>query len=359
MLHLNAVSPSLDRAQGRGFEALKARVEHARSVFRQQAEAIAALAHRLDARFDRAVELMHATPGHVVISGMGKSGIIGQKIAATLASTGTPSFFVHPGDAYHGDLGMITAQNTVVLLSYSGETEEVTRLLPHLKRMRIPVIGLVGRMESTLAQQVDVALDVSVAQEVCPNNLAPTNSTLAALAMGDALAVALIRERSFGPHDFARFHPGGSLGRKLCSRVADLMLTESLSLLGPEDSVRDAVLALARGALGLAIVVDAAGRPMGVISEDDIRRALDASDAPLAAPVTAIMRTEVPVIEAGARIADAEERALVLDAGILVAVDESGEVVGVLDLRSSLGEHPGTRRVKSVENRLENRLEKR
>ena len=337
MLHLNAaVSPSLDRAQGRGFEALKARVEHARSVFRQQAEAIAALAHRIDARFDRAVELMHATPGHVVISGMGKSGLIGQKIAATLASTGTPSFFVHPGDAYHGDLGMITAQNTVILLSYSGETEEVIRLLPHLQRMRIPVIGLVGRMESTLARQVDVALDVSVIQEVCPNNLAPTNSTLAALAMGDALAVALIRERSFGPNDFARFHPGGSLGRRLCSRVADLMLTEPLPLLGPEDSLREAVLALARGSIGRAFVVDAERRPVGVISEEDIRRALDASDTPLATPVTKIMSSDVPVIEAGALLAEAEEKALLLGASILVVVDQSGEVVGTLDLRSSL-----------------------
>ncbi|HET6480683.1 MAG TPA: SIS domain-containing protein, partial [Actinoplanes sp.] len=165
MLHLKVESPLHASSSGRAMEELEARVERARAVFREQAAAIAALAQRIDDSFTRAVALLHATPGHVIVSGMGKSGLIGQKIAATLASTGTPSFFVHPAEAYHGDLGMITSQNTVVLLSYSGETEEVVRLLPHLRRMRVPLIGLVGRMDSTLAGQVDVALDVSVARE--------------------------------------------------------------------------------------------------------------------------------------------------------------------------------------------------
>lgn len=335
MLHLKADVPSFVPSSGRVMEAIEARVEQAREVFRQQAAAIAAMAQRIDDSFGRAVQLLHATPGHVVICGMGKSGLIGQKIAATLASTGTPSFFVHPAEAYHGDLGMITAQNTVVLLSYSGETEEVVRLLPHLRRMRVPLIGLVGCMDSTLAREVDVALDVSVAREACPNNLAPTSSTLAALAMGDALAVALIHERKFGPNDFARFHPGGSLGRRLCSHVSDLMRIAPLPLVRPQDSLRDAVLALAQGRFGLALAVDSTRKPLGIISESDLRTALETGDDPLSMPVSMIMRRDLPLIEASARMSEAEDKARQLDVEVLIATDEHGKVMGILDLRDT------------------------
>jgi arabinose-5-phosphate isomerase len=334
MLHLKAESPALAASSGRAVEVREARVEQAREVFRQQAAAIDALAQRIDDSFARAIELLHATPGHVIISGMGKSGLIGQKIAATLASTGTPSFFVHPAEAYHGDLGMVTAQNTVVLLSYSGETEEVVRLLPHLRRMRVPLIGLVGRMDSTLARQVDVALDVSVAREACPNNLAPTSSTLAALAMGDALAVALMHERKFGPHDFARFHPGGSLGRRLCSQVADVMRIAPLPLIRPQDPLREAVLALAQGRFGVALVVDPNRKPLGIITESDLRAALEAGDDPLSMPVSMIMSRNLPLIDAGARVSEAEDRARQLAVDVLVATDEHGKVVGLLDIRN-------------------------
>lgn len=334
MLHLKAESPSLAQSQGRVLEALEARVEQAREVLRQQAAAIAALAQRLDDSFDRAIELLHRTPGHVVISGMGKSGLIGQKIAATFASTGTPSFFVHPAEAYHGDLGMITAQNTVVLLSYSGETEEVVRLLPHLRRMRVPLIGLVGCMDSTLAREVDVALDVSVAREACPNNLAPTSSTLAALAMGDALAVALIHERKFGPHDFARFHPGGSLGRRLCSHVSDSMRIAPLPLLRPQDPLREAVLALAQGRCGIAVVVDPTRKPLGMISEHDLRTALETGEDPLSMPVSMIMGRELPLVDASARMSEAEDLARQFEVSTVVAIDEHGKVAGILDLRA-------------------------
>jgi arabinose-5-phosphate isomerase len=334
MLHLNVESPLHASSSGRFMEELEARVEQAREVFREQAAAITALAQRIDDSFARAVALLHATPGHVIVSGMGKSGLIGQKIAATLASTGTPSFFVHPAEAYHGDLGMITSQNTVVLLSYSGETEEVVRLLPHLRRMRVPLIGLVGRMDSTLARDVDVALDVSVAREACPNNLAPTSSTLAAMAMGDALAVALMHERKFGPHDFARFHPGGSLGRRLCAQVADAMRIAPLPLIRPQDPLREAVLALAQSRFGVALAVDPGRKPLGVISENHLRAALEAADDPLSMPVSMVMSRNLPLIDAGARMSEAEERARELGVDVLVVVDEHGRVVGLIDMRN-------------------------
>lgn len=334
MLHLKIESPLHASSSGRAMEVLEARVEQARDVFREQAAAIAALALRIDDSFVRAVELLHATPGHVIIAGMGKSGLIGQKIAATLASTGTPSFFVHPAEAYHGDLGMITSQNTVVLLSYSGETEEVVRLLPHLRRMRVPLIGLVGRMDSTLARHVDIALDVSVAREACPNNLAPTSSTLAALAMGDALAVGLIHERKFGPHDFARFHPGGSLGQRLCSQVADVMRIAPLPLIRPHDPLREAVLTLAQSRFGVTLVVDPSRKPLGIISESHLRTALEAADDPLSMPVSMIMSRNLPLIEASARMSEAEERARQCQADVLVVVDDHGKVVGLVDMRN-------------------------
>lgn len=334
MLHLN-VEPSLRASSSaQAMEELEDRVEQARAVFREQAAAIAALAQRIDGSFSRAIELLYGTPGHVIVSGMGKSGLIGQKIAATLASTGTPSFFVHPAEAYHGDLGMITVQNTVVLLSYSGETEEVVRLLPHLRRMRVPLIGLVGRMDSTLGRHVDVALDVSVAREACPNNLAPTSSTIAALAMGDALAVALMHERKFGPGDFARFHPGGSLGRRLCSHVADAMRIAPLPLIRPQDALREAVLALAQSRFGVAVVVDPSRKPLGIVSENHLRTALESSSDPLSMPVSMIMSRTVPLIEAGARMSEAEECARQLGVEVLVAIDEQGKVVGLVDLRN-------------------------
>ncbi|WP_428265146.1 KpsF/GutQ family sugar-phosphate isomerase [Haliangium sp.] len=333
-LRLEAVSLPSDLAQERHLDAPAERLGLVRDLFQQQADAIAALAHRIDERFERAIEYLYTTSAHVIVSGMGKSGIIGQKIASTLASTGTPSFFVHPADALHGDLGMITEKNAIILISYSGETEEVVRLLPHLHHIRIPVIALVGRLDSTLARQADVALDVSVAREVCPNNLAPTSSTLAALAMGDALAVALMHERKFGPHDFARFHPGGSLGRLLCSRVSKAMQTESLPTARPETPVREALFTLARSKLDVLAVLDRDGKLVGVLDEADLRRVFDAGGDPLAVPVSMVMRREQPIIEQDARIADAKARSRSLQTHIMWAVNREGKIVGALDLRN-------------------------
>ena len=198
-------------------------IQQGKRVLEIEARAIAALVDRLDERFAKAVDLLHRCPGKVVVSGMGKSGLIGQKIAATLASTGTPAFFVHPADGIHGDLGMLAKQDALLAISNSGETEEVIKLLPFMKRLNIPIISLTGRTQSTLAKNSDVVLDVSVSEEACPLGLAPTSSTTAALAMGDAVAIALLQKRGFKEEDFAQFHPGGALGRRLLFKVRDLM----------------------------------------------------------------------------------------------------------------------------------------
>lgn len=248
----------------------------ARTVFEEQAQALNALAANIGDDFARAVELIKNIKGRVVISGMGKSGIIGRKIAATLASTGTPSFFVHPGEAYHGDLGMITPDDLALLLSYSGETDEVIKLIPFLKHFAIPVISICGRAESKLARNSDVFLGIGVARETCPNNLAPTTSTTATLVMGDAIAIALMRVNNFQPHQFAVFHPGGSLGRRLLTRVRDVMHHDFPSS-DINDNIRSVIGDITRGQLGITVVTDN-GKLRGVVTDGDLRRAMYASD---------------------------------------------------------------------------------
>ena len=248
----------------------------ARRTLEIERDALAALLPRLDGGFTRACALLLACRGRVVVTGMGKSGHIGGKIAATLASTGTPAFFVHPGEASHGDLGMITRQDAVIAISYSGETAEVLTILPLLKRLGVPLIALTGKPGSTLARNADVHLDVSVAQEACPLNLAPTASTTAALAMGDALAVALLEARGFTPEDFAATHPGGALGRRLLLTVAELMHTgERIPKVAPDTMLPQALLEMTRKGLGMTAVVDAHNRALGVFTDGDLRRVLD------------------------------------------------------------------------------------
>ncbi|MBX6421193.1 MAG: KpsF/GutQ family sugar-phosphate isomerase [Nevskia sp.] len=248
----------------------------ARRTLEIERDALAALLPRLDGGFTRACALLLACRGRVVVTGMGKSGHIGGKIAATLASTGTPAFFVHPGEASHGDLGMITRQDAVIAISYSGETAEVLTILPLLKRLGVPLIALTGKPASTLARNADVHLDVSVAQEACPLNLAPTASTTAALAMGDALAVALLEARGFTPEDFAATHPGGALGRRLLLTVAELMHTgERIPKVAPDTMLPQALLEMTRKGLGMTAVVDAHNRALGVFTDGDLRRVLD------------------------------------------------------------------------------------
>ncbi|MBS1220563.1 MAG: D-arabinose 5-phosphate isomerase [Proteobacteria bacterium] len=250
--------------------------ELASRVLAIEAEAIVELAARIDDHFVRACQLMLACTGRIVVLGIGKSGHIGGKIAATLASTGTPAFFVHPAEASHGDMGMITAQDVVMALSNSGETDELLTLLPLIKRLGAPLIALTGNPASTLATTADVHLDVSVAQEACPLGLAPTASTTATLAMGDALAVALLEAHGFTAEDFARSHPGGRLGRRLLLLTDDVMHTgERMPCNTPDDLLKDALVEMSRKGLGTTVVVDEEQRVLGVFTDGDLRRALD------------------------------------------------------------------------------------
>jgi arabinose-5-phosphate isomerase len=245
----------------------------AERVLRVEAEAILALLPRLDERFDRAVATLRACTGRVIVTGMGKSGLIGRKIAATLASTGTPAHFLHPAEGVHGDLGMVAATDVVLALSNSGETDELLAILPMLKRLGVPLVLLTGQPKSTLARQSDVVLDVSVAEEACPMNLAPTSSTTAALAVGDALAMALLELRGLRPEDFAALHPRGTLGWRSLFRVADLMHTgDAVPVVEEQVKMKDVILEMTRKGLGMTTVVDGRGRLAGVITDGDLRR---------------------------------------------------------------------------------------
>lgn len=269
-------------------------VDAAREIFRVKAQALLRAADRLDEQFNKAVDAVLATRGRFVIAGVGKSGHVGSKMAATLASTGTPSFFMHPTEAFHGDLGMVKGIDTVLLISYSGETEEVVRLLPALKRLGVTIIAMTGQAASTLAREADIHLDVNVPREVCPHNLAPTTSTTLTIAMGDALAVALMTARDFKPEDFAERHPGGSLGRRLLNRARDLMRGKDLPVVAPTAPFSDVLNSMTAGRLGLTVVVDH-GRIAGVISDGDLRRVMQAHANPTSLKA-ADMMTSNPVI---------------------------------------------------------------
>ena len=242
-------------------------------VLRIEAEAILGLIPKLDERFERAVELLRGCAGRVIVTGMGKSGLIGRKIAATLASTGTPAHFLHPAEGVHGDLGMVARGDVVLALSNSGETDEALAILPPLKRLGVPILLLTGNPTSSLARQCEVVLDVSVPEEACPMNLTPTSSTTAALAVGDALAMVLLELRGFRPEDYAALHPRGSLGWRALFRVADLMLTGDALPIVPESTpLRDVIVEMTRKRKGMTTVTDGAGRLVGVVTDGDLRR---------------------------------------------------------------------------------------
>lgn len=304
-----------------------------KNVFELQAQALKATAERLSGEFDRAVDLILTTQGRVIVSGMGKSGIIGNKIAATLASTGTPSFSVHPAEAYHGDLGMFTAEDIAILISYSGETEEIIRLIPSLRHFGVQIVALVGNPDSTLGRNSDLILDVSVEREACPNNLAPTTSTTVSLAMGDALAVALIERREFKPHDFAVFHPGGSLGRRLLTRVKDVMHSE-LPICASRDSMKEVIMIASQAGLGLAVVVDN-GEIKGVITDGDLRRALFNHDSLEGLRAENVMTRNPLVINEYEMFADAENIMLKATVTSLLVVTDQGALSGVLKLQDA------------------------
>jgi arabinose-5-phosphate isomerase len=242
-------------------------------VLRMEAEAVLALVSRLDQRFDRAVDLLFRCTGRVIVAGMGKSGLVGRKIAATLASTGTPAYFLHPAEGMHGDLGMLARGDVVLAISNSGETDEMLAMLPLVKRLGIPIVLLTGNAKSTLARQSEVALDVSVAEEACPMNLAPTSSTTAALAMGDALAMAVLDLRALRPEDFAALHPRGTLGWRSLVRVADLMHTgDEVPVVREDARLAEAIREMTDKRLGMTTVVDAGGRLVGIVTDGDLRR---------------------------------------------------------------------------------------
>ncbi|XKH58856.1 KpsF/GutQ family sugar-phosphate isomerase [Halomonas sediminis] len=308
-------------------------IQVGQQVFKVEADALQATANRLGTSFDQAVGMILDTSGRVIVSGMGKSGIVGNKIAATLASTGTPSFAVHPAEAYHGDLGMFTRGDVAVLISYSGETDEVIRLIPSLHHFGVKTIAMVGNLESTLGRNSDLVLDVSVEREACPNNLAPTTSTTVTLAMGDALAVALIERRGFKPKDFAVFHPGGSLGRRLLTRVKDVMHT-NLPTVTPENDFKEVIMTITEGGLGVAVVIDN-GKIYGVITDGDLRRALlnhQQFDGLVAGDIMSYNPLTINELE---MFANAESFMLKSKVTALLVVSKNGALAGILKLQDA------------------------
>ncbi|MFN2565180.1 MAG: SIS domain-containing protein [Gemmatimonadaceae bacterium] len=263
-------------------------IERGRRVVRMERDALAAAADRLGAEFARAVELIAGAGGRVIVTGVGKSGLIGRKIAATLTSTGTPATFLHPVESVHGDLGIVGGGDVALLISKSGESDELLALLEHLKRFGVRTVALTGAPESALARHCDVTLDAGVKEEACPHDLAPTTSTTVALALGDALAVALLEQKGFRREDFARLHPGGTIGRRLLTKVEDLMVTDPLPVLPLDATVRDAIVCIAE-LRGIAVVVDDQRRVAGVMTGGDLTRLMERVEAIMSVPVAEVM----------------------------------------------------------------------
>ncbi len=311
-------------------------LQRGRRVLEIEARAVADLARRLGGEFERAVEEIAACQGKVVVTGMGKSGIVCRKIASTLASTGTPAFFLHAAEALHGDLGMLVRGDLVLAVSNSGETEELIRLLPVIKRLSLPLIAITGNPESNLARRADVVLDVSVAEEACPLGLAPTASTTATVALGDALAVALLEHKGFRPEDFAALHPGGALGRRLL-KVSELMhVGPEIPLVRESTSMREVVLEMTSKRLGVTGVVNEAGRLVGVITDGDLRRGLERRGDILALTAADVMTCNPKVVEAdtlGAKAVAVMEAHAITS---LFIVDDEGLPAGIIHLHDLL-----------------------
>jgi len=307
--------------------------ELALAVIQVETQAVAALAARIDDSFVAACKLMYGCVGRVVVTGMGKSGHIAGKIAATLASTGTPAFFVHPGEASHGDLGMITRQDVVLALSNSGETEEVLTILPIIKRIGVPLIALTGNSQSTMAKFATVHIDVSVEQEACPLGLAPTSSTTAALVMGDALAVSLLEARGFTRDDFALSHPGGSLGKRLLLMVEDIMhVGNEVPVVTETALISDALLEMTEKKLGMTAIVDAEQRMMGIFTDGDLRRMLGRNLDIHNTSITEVMTSSCTVIQADILAAEAMQIMEQKKINALMVVDQDQRPIGALNM---------------------------
>jgi len=313
-------------------------VELGRNIVLQEAQSLVAMAERLGAEFGQAVELLLACRGRVVTTGMGKSGAVARKIAGTLASTGTPSLFLHPAEGVHGDLGMVTGGDVLLALSNSGETDELSAILPAITRIEVPIVALTGRPDSTLGRAATVVLDTSVEREVCPFNLAPTSSTTAQMTMGDALAIAVMSRRQFSSEEYALLHPHGALGRRLLLRVGDVMRTgESVAMVAPGTLLKDVLFAITRAHAGAAVVVDAGGKLLGLIVDGDIRRTLLADEDALRKPCEAHMN-RAPHTITPERLA-AETLELMQgppQMGEMPVLDAQGHVIGMLQLKDLL-----------------------
>ncbi|MBI3803409.1 MAG: KpsF/GutQ family sugar-phosphate isomerase [Nitrospirae bacterium] len=316
-------------------------LEEGKRVLKIEAQAILDLIERMDGRFVEAVELCYNSKGRMVVVGMGKSGLIGKKIAATLASTGTPAFFLHPAEGIHGDLGMVSKDDLALLISNSGETEEILRILPSLKRLNLKIITMTGSIKSTLAKLSDVILDISIKEEACPLGLAPTASTTATLAMGDALAVALLQKRGFKQEDFASFHPGGSLGRRLLFKVEDAMQTgNDIPKVSEETPMREVVLEMSAKKLGMTTVLDDAGKLVGVITDGDLRRLIRKIDHEgreiFSLPAKEVMSRNPKTILRGSLTAQAIHLMESHSITALIVAGADGQVDGILHLHDLL-----------------------
>ena len=315
----------------------EALLRRAREVLDTEAQAITALSARLDDAFVEACRRILSGDGHLIVTGMGKSGHIGHKLAATLASTGTPAFFVHPAEASHGDLGMIRSGDRVIALSNSGETAELLALLPMIKRLGVVLIAMTGNSDSSLARHADVHLDSGVDREACPLGLAPTASTSAQLAMGDALAIALLEARGFTAEDFARSHPGGSLGKRLLLHISDVMHGgEDVPSIGPEQTVSAAILEITRGRLGLCAVIDDERRVVGVLTDGDLRRGLDEIGDLRTTPVRELMTPSPKTIGPESLAASAVEKMQARRIQGLLVVDDEHRLIGALNFQDLL-----------------------
>lgn len=316
---------------------VRSAIESAQRTIAIELQAVAALQQRIDDRFAKAVALLAAVEGRVIVSGMGKSGHIGSKIAATLASTGTPAQFVHPAEACHGDMGMITRSDAALLMSNSGTTSEITALLPLLKRLGIPIVAMTGSDESTLARAADVHLNIGVEEEACPLDLAPTASTTANLVMGDALAIALLEQGGFTAEDFAFTHPGGALGRRLLTRVADVLVEgDNVPKITKDTSLADALMEISAKGLGMSTVVDDDDHLLGIFTDGDLRRALEQRHDLNSTQVGTVMSTGAKTINTDALAAEAVTRMENERISALVVLDSKQCVIGVVQLLALL-----------------------
>ncbi|MFN7313958.1 MAG: SIS domain-containing protein [Bacteroidota bacterium] len=313
---------------------MKNHITHAKEVFAIEAKALADLTKQLDQQFNQAVETVLKSKGRLVVCGVGKSGLVGAKISATLASTGTPSMFMHPVEAFHGDLGMLKKEDVLMAISYSGETEELLKLIPFIKAQKIKVIGISGNPKSILAQHSDFHLNVKVHKEACPLELAPTSSTTATLAMGDALAVALMKARNFQSEDFAKFHPGGSLGRKLLTTVEHVMFKSKLPVVKHNDTIKTVINTMSAGRLGLA-VVEQNNKVKGIITDGDLRRAMDKyAQHFFELSAENIMTAKPKTIRKNMKMAEAEQLMTTSKITSLLVTDNKGKLEGIVQIYS-------------------------